>query len=242
MDCYRNCKELPEVLNSSIQCLSKVVTQPEYLKVPTAFEGIPYKKQRLYIKYLDCKAQTTEGVFKNTMSRKYNPKDRQHYRRICQELIKQGWASSISKDTISLRRYQFVWRDLGIKRFNKWDGNQFKQPSRKASGQFFSYFKIPIDCLALDRKTYYKEILDIIHKRLADRRRNQTRWRLKQRGLESTEATFSGYSSALLFGYRSPATGSKLRKKHFSVISDNAKPYYNIVNHRWEEPTRKIAL
>lgn len=242
MDCHKKNKELLEVSSSSIQCLSKVVAHPEFLKVPTCFAGIPYKSQRLYIKYLDCKAQTIEGVFKNMSSRKYNAKDREHYRRIIQALLKKGWASSVSADTIELRAYQYVWRDLGIKRFDKWDFSKFKDHSRRASGQFFSYFKIPIDELSLERKTYYRQLAEIIQKKLADRRRSQIRWRLKQRGLDTDQATFSSLSSALLFGYRSPATGSKLRKKHFSIVPGEYKPYYNKVNHRWEDPAKKIVL
>ena len=245
--CYKNRKELLRVSDSSIQCLSKVVTAPqiEFLKVPLNFEEVPWKLQRLYIKFLDCKAQNTEGVFLNPSSRKYGASNRQYYRRIIKELINAGWASPCAKTengNISLRAYQFVWRKLGITRFEKWDKSKFKDHSRKSTGEFYCYFKIWISELQDKRKIYYKQIQEIIQKKLADRRRAQLKWRLNKKGKSIQEATFSSKSSAILFGYRSPATGSKLRKKNFSIISSEDKPFYNHINHRWENPTKKIAL
>jgi hypothetical protein len=96
--------------------------------------------------------------------------------------------------------------------------------------------------LAEDRKKYYAQIRDIIQKKIAERKRAQIRWRLRKCSNNGLMATFGARSAALLFGYSSPSTGSKLRKKNFSVIVTNSKLGFNSVRGRWEEPCKMIAL
>lgn len=251
-DCHQKSKVLREVY-SPIQYLTKPVAQVTHLKIPINFEGIPFKLQRLYTKYLDCKAQTIEGVFHNTFSRSKNPKDREYYRRVMKELVRVGWASQ-EQSGISLRAYQHVWRDLAIERLRKRDVTRFEDKGRKSSGQFFGYFKISIDELPQHRKTtkdketgkvqigYSDQIQEKIFTELAKRRRAQMRWTLKKRGVFTKEARFACISAATLFGYRSASTGSKLRKSFFSVIDSEDKPYFNQINGRWEDPVKRIAL
>ncbi len=213
-----------------------------FLKVPVNFESIPYKDQRLYIKYLDLKAQTDEGIFKNYF--KKQSAEHKRYRRAIQSLIERGWGTRCAKTeagSISLRSYQHVWRDLGVDRLVK-KKKRFHD-TRKGTGYGFYYFKIQIDWLESERKVYYQQIKDIIQKKMSKRRRAQIRWSLKQKKVNDlTQANFSAKSAAVLFGYRSPSTGSKLRKKHFSVIAADSKPFFNRVTGRYEEPTKKIAL
>lgn len=253
------------VMGSNTQYHPKVVTglsmPVRFLKVPVNYFGtiskvvdgksieiplIPFGLQRLYIKYLDCKAQSIEGVFMNPGSRKWGPARRQHYRRAILALKERGWAEPCGKGEngdISLRAYQYVWRDLGIKRFSVNDNSRF-MASRRGSGERYSYFKIPLDDLADDPATYSKEIQDTINKYLSKRKRAQMRWRLKKSSskVDLTQATFSAKRAALLFGYRSPSTGSKLRKKYFSIVETTEKPGFNPVRGRWEEPCKRVAL
>jgi hypothetical protein len=231
-----------------------------FVRVPVNFTGItlsrvngkvkrlpmiPYTLQRLYIQYLDCKAQTSEGIFTNFWSRKRGASNRQHYRRVISALLKQGWARPCTNEEngdIALRSYRYVWRQLGIERFRVKDRRKFFDQKKYSSGEQYSDFKIYCSDLSDDRKTYYQQIKNIIHKKLTDRKCAQIRWRLKKGRKHSdiTQATFGAESAALLFGYRSSSSGSKLRKKNFSVLPSNGKPKF--LNGEWREPCKLIAL
>ncbi len=245
--CYKNRKVLEAVNSDSTQNLTKVVTpmKVENLKVPTSFGEVPFMLQRLYIKYLDCKAQTVEGIFKNQWNRKWSPGQRQYYRRAINKLLESGWARPVAggeDGDIAVRAYQHVWRDLGIKRFIKKDRKRFRD-ARLGSGEFYSYFKIPIRDLAEDRKVYNMQITDTIQKHVAERKRAQIRQRLNSSSSSKIDkATFGAKRAALLFGYKSPSTGSKLRKKNFSIVETDEKPSFNRRNGRWENPCKQIAL
>lgn len=199
-----------------------------FLKCPINFENVSFQDRRLYINYLDCKSQSVEGIFKV-----YNTPNKRNYYRMAKKLIDRGWASPCrggENGNISLRAYQFVWRDLGIP--------QMHVQTRSA----FVYFKIEREKLSTDRETYVKEIDTIIKRYSAKRRAAQIRWNLNKQGLNSSQANFSAMSAALLFGYRSVSSGSKLRKENFSMIEGKSIPYYNKVRGRFEEPTKRIAL
>jgi hypothetical protein len=240
-DCYRFRKVLSGV-NTGVQYLTKVVT---HIKVPISLEGVPYKLQRLYVRFLDCKSQSVEGIFSNPGSRKWGESTRQHYRRTIKLLLESGWARPCEKGEggeIALKSYQFVWNAMGVPRHQKKDRRAFLD-RRQGSGLFFAYFKIPLESLSDDRRTYYDEIKLIIQKNLADRKRRQLRWRLNSgRKYKVDSTTFSALSTSSLFGYKSPSTGSKLRKMNFSIVDTAEKPGFNPARGRWEEPTKKIAL
>jgi hypothetical protein len=200
------------------------------------------------VRYLDCKCQSVEGIFTNPGSRKWGESARQHYRRTIKLLLKHGWARPCKKGEhgeIALKSYQYVWNKLGISMHQKRDPRTFHD-HRKGSTLFFSYYKISLDALSDDRKTYYNEIKLIIQKGMADRKRNQLRWRLNKGRNNKVDkvdsATFSALSSSSLFGYKSPSTGSKLRKMNFSIVETDEKPGFNPARGRWEDPTKKIAL
>lgn len=199
---------------------------PEFIKVPVNFENITFRDFRLYLKFLDCKAQTTEGVFKIQCTPRY-------YYRVASDLVDRGWARQCAPTEdgkFALKAYQFVWRDLGISKVNSTHGPAFR------------FFKIYTDGLSLDRVNYMRELEKIVRDRLARRREAQIRWSLRKAGSETTKANFSAKSAALLFGYRSSSSGSKLRKMYFSVIEQDSKPYFNRANGRYEEPTKQIRL
>lgn len=198
----------------------------QFIKVPLNLEGVNYKDLRSYIKYLDCKAQTPEGIFKIYCSKRY-------YYRTINMLIVRGWASiclETENGRISLRAYQYVWRSMGV------DQMIFKGRNS------FRFYKIELERLADDRKTYLKQIEEIIRQKMAKRRAAQIRWNLLKAGQETDQANFSAKSAALLFGYRSPSTGSKLREKHFDLIPSESKPYFDRIEGRFKEPCKRIAL
>jgi hypothetical protein len=202
-----------------------------FLKVPLNFEGVTYKDRRLYCRYLDFKAQSESGVFKIYLKRY-----RRTYYRDFQRLIDRGWASPCHEGedgSISLRAYQYVWRDLGI------------QPCRMRGrhGKFgYNYYKLDVDLLPLERGNYLKAIEDSIRKKQATRQAAQMRWSLKRKGMDNTKANFGANAAARLFGYKSASSGSKVRKQYFSVIEAPSLPYFNCARGRYEEPVKQIAL
>lgn len=203
-----------------------------FIKVPVNFNGVPYKDRRLYVRFLDMKLQTTEGIFRIKVRR-----HRRTYYREAAKLVDKGWARRCTpgeKGLVALRSYQHVWRDLGVMRY----------PIRRRGNRAgYVYYKVPCGHFADDRPTYLRQIECEIKKRLAKRQAAQIRWRLNNKACnENTQATFSARSAARLFGYRSPSTGSKLRKENFEVIPGPSVPYFNRVTGRYEEPTKRIAL
>jgi hypothetical protein len=82
----------------------------------------------------------------------------------------------------------------------------------------FKYWKIPIEIFSPERKTYLKEIEHEIRKKITKRKLAQIRYALKGKGeslARADQATFSARSAGTLFGFTSPATGTKLRQKYF---------------------------
>jgi hypothetical protein len=177
------------------------------------------------VKFLDLKSQAPDlGTFKIFHSHRY-------YQRAVRSLEQRGWAWRENGE-VRLRAYQFVWRSMGVERlrFGK-------------RGVKFRYWKIPVDGLSLERKGYLTELESWIRAKVAERKRSQLRHALNKTG--QRHATYAAKSVANLFGYRSPDTGSKLRKKYFEVLpmsTEEAKPRFNPVRGRYEEPCKKIAL
>lgn len=240
--CYKFRKVLKAVEGDKYQYLTKVVTQQSlpFLKVPKDFGNIPYKDQRLYCLFLDCKAQNRHGVFSNIFSRKYSPSHRQYYRRAMRLLLSRGWATRLPEG-ISLRSYLHVWRDLEIKPVAKRNRKKFKD-KRLGSGHYFAYYKI--DCSNINGKPseIKKQIGEVIKKMIAERKSAQIRWMLNKRQRGITQATFGASATALLFGYHSAASGSKLRDKYFKVLPGVGKAGFNKEKGRWEEPCKRIQL
>ena len=185
-----------------------------------------WKDFKLYVRYLDLKVQNPDfGTFQICHSARY-------YQRLIKQLIAKGWAWKEGK-TIFLKAYQYVWRDMGINRV------EYKGHLK------YKYWKIPTDGFSLERKVYLREIEDEIRKRISKRKLAQMRYALKANGEVTDKATFSAKSAGSLFGYKSPSTGSKLRKHYFSVVevpAEQAKPRYNRDRGRYEEPTKQIAI
>ena len=149
------------------------------------------------------------------------------------EMISKGWAFDRGRGEVKLRAYPFVWRQMGIQQL------RFKNILK------YRYWKIPIDGFSDDRPAYLREIEKEIRKRMAVRKGAQIRRALQIKGTDNDRATFAGMSAALLFGYQSPSTGSKLRKSFFEVLPqtpEEAKPYFNRVNGRYENRTKQIAI
>lgn len=198
----------------------------DFLRVPVNIEGVPWRVFRLYIKYLDLKAQNPDaGTFKIYHSRR-------SYQRDIKAMIDRGWVWR-EDGAIKLRAYPFVWKDMGIQRVRVKNILRFK------------YWKIPLDGFSEMRNVYLREAEKEIRKRMAKRKGAQIRRALSHKGIKNYQATFAGMSAALLFGYQSASTGSKLRKSFFEVLPqtpEEAKPYYSKVNGRWENRTKQIAL
>jgi hypothetical protein len=196
----------------------------DFLKYPVNFITKSYKDLRLYCRFLDFKAQNIQGEFSfDQIGQKSS------YYRDAKKLISKGWASKSRKKTISLRAYQHVWRSLGI------------QQVRSGKRMRYRYKKINVAKLELDRKTYLKQLEDIIRSQIANQKAAQIRWRLKQVHSKSNEATFSAKSAAGLFGYKSATSGSKLRKKYFKV-NDIPGLYWSVLNKRYENHCSRIVL
>lgn len=207
----------------------------QFLKIPRNIAGISYKDMRLYVRFLDLKAQNPDaGEFRIYHSNRT-------YQRDIKKMISKGWVTR-EGCRIKLKAYQHVWRSLGI-----------EQQTVKGI-RSFRYWKMSIENLPLQRKEYLKEIQDWIHRKIAERKTKQiryagnkrrTRGALKETGCKIDQATFSATSSAVLFGYKSTATGSKLRQKYFSLIpqaEDEKKQYWNEAKGRYQNHCRKIAL
>ncbi|MBL7850712.1 MAG: hypothetical protein JNN04_07415 [Cyclobacteriaceae bacterium] len=199
----------------------------DFFRVPVNLEGIPWRVFRLYVKYLDLKVQNPDaGTFKIYHSKR-------SYQKAIKEMISKGWLFDRGRGEVKLRAYPAVWRLMGIQRF------------RVKGVLKYRYWKIPLDGFSDDRPTYLREIEKEIRKRMAVRKGAQIRRALQIKGTNNDRATFAGMSVALLFGYQSPSTGSKLRKSFFEVLpqtEEEAKPYFNRVNGRYENRTKQIAL
>lgn len=231
-------QELKVIEGSINRSITFQKLSPTFVKVPLNLAGIPFRLQRAYVGFLDCKAQTIEGTFHNN----WDHAPRRFYQRLMKKLVDLGWASRVSPGVISLRTYQHVWRSMGIGRLNKQNPRGWKDTKRKASGTGWVFYKITTDSLDGERAGYYMQIEKIIRTSIAKRMQAQIRWRLNKRQTNHNQATFTSSGSAALFGYRSPASGSKLRKRFFEVIPSNDKPYFNRVNGRYELPTKQIAI
>jgi hypothetical protein len=211
-------------------------TPSEFIKVPVNIGDaltdatMHWKDFKLYCRFLDLKAQSpNSGTFHIYHSHRF-------YQRVIASLIKKGWADRTNR-VVRLRAYPFVWKDLGITRCR----------DRKKGKLYFKYWKLRIDQFSDDRKIYIKEIEDEIRKRIAKRKRIQMRHALQQRRDDGSKpvdrATFGAHGSARLFGYKSPASGSKLRKTFFTVVEgENQKPYFDVKEMRYKEPCKEIHL
>ncbi len=207
-----------------------------HLKIPVNVGGISWKVLKLYIKYLDLKAQSPDlGTFQIYHSKR-------HYQRTIKALIEKGWAWRADKK-VYLKAYQEVWRSMGIERVTVNGISRFR------------YWKIPVEIFPnerTDRKGadgkiilgYQKEIEMFIKKKITKRKLAQLRFALKDKGEKNT-ATFSAKSAASSFGYKSVASGSKLRKEFMELVPQTAieaKPYFNRVKGRFEENTKRVAI
>lgn len=221
-------KGIEQGISSSnyLQKLSHEYKQAEFVKCPVNIAGITYLDMRLYIKYLDLKAQNPDcGTFKIFHTKR-------SYQRDIKEMVERGWAMRDGNE-IKLRAYQEVWRRLGIPQLRIKHINRYR------------YWKIPTENFLGERRKYLPELEEYIRKKMANRKLAQMRYALKEQGVKTYQATFSAFSASLLFGYKSPSSGSNLRKKYFEVIpmtKEEAKPYFNIKNGRYEDPPKKIAL
>ncbi|MFN5169601.1 MAG: hypothetical protein ACK5DD_08250 [Cyclobacteriaceae bacterium] len=201
----------------------------DFLRVPVSMEGVPWKVFKLYVKYLDLKAQNPDvGSFRIYYAKR-------SYQKAIKEMIAKDWAFDRGRGEVKLRAYPHVWRLMGIRR--TLCGNILK----------YRYWKIPIVGFSDERRHYLKEIENKIRQRMAKRKGAQIRRALSNKGTRGNDrATFAGRSASLLFGYKSPATGSKLRKTYFPVIEyqtpEEAKPYFNKANGRYENRTKQIAI
>lgn len=199
----------------------------EFLRVPVNIEGVPWRVFRLYVKFLDLKAQDPDaGTFKIFHSKRA-------YQKAIKEMTAKGWAFDRGRGIVRLRAYPFVWRQMGIQRV------------RVKGILKYRYWKIPLEGFSDNRPEYLKEIEKEIRKRMAIRKGAQIRRALSNKGTSNDRATFAAMSAALLYGYQSPSTGSKLRKSFFEVLpqsAEEAKPYLNMTRRRWENRTKQIAL
>lgn len=199
----------------------------EFLRVPVNIEGVPWRVFRLYVKYLDLKAQNPDaGVFKIYHSRR-------SYQKAIKEMISKGWVFDRGRGEVKLRAYPFVWRQMGIQQL------RFKNILK------YRYWKIPVDLFSDERPKYLKQIEKEIRRRMAVRKAAQVRRALSNKGTRDDSATFAGMSASLLYGYRSAHSGSKLRDFFFEVLPqtpEEAKPYFNKVRGRWENRTKRIDL
>lgn len=204
--------------------------QSDFIKIPVNIGDAlkdnyssRWKDFKLYCRFLDLKVQNPDcGTFSIEHTHRT-------YQRVIKALIKRGWAWREGR-VIKLKAYQFVWRSIGINRVKV--GNILK----------FKYWKISVSIFSEKRKDYLRQIENVIREKITSRKLAQIRYALKAKGERTDQATFSAMSASSLFGYRNPSTGSKLRKKFFTVVETNSKPYFNVNRGRYEEPTKQIKL
>lgn len=205
--------------------------QSDFIKVPVNIGDSlqenscskSWKDFKLYCRFLDLKAQNPNcGTF--TIEHTHRA-----YQRLIRALIKRGWAWREGR-VINLKAYQFVWRSMGVTRV------------KVDSILKFKYWKIPVSIFANERKDYLRQIENVIREKIATRKLAQIRYALKAKGEKVDQVTFSAMSASSLFGYRSPGSGSKLRTKFFEVIETDSKPYFDVNERRYKEPTKKISL
>lgn len=207
--------------------------QSDFIKIPVNIgdslkensRSKGWKDFKLYCRFMDLKVQNPNcGTFRIEHTHRA-------YQRVIKDLIKRGWAWREGR-TVKLKAYQFVWRSMGVKRVRV--NNILK----------FKYWKISVSLFADERRDYLRQIENVIREKIASRKLAQIRYALKAKGERIDKATFSSISASSLFGYRSPSTGTKLRKKFFSVVEPEtkSKPFFNVKRGRYEELTKQIHL
>ena len=184
---------------------------PLFVKIPKQLFKIRPSDARMYAVYLDLKAFNPEGIIKTPFKKKSN---RSFYPYWLGKLVRNKWAHKEGQGTWSLVSYQEVWRFLGVNQ--SWNRGTKKYK--------FTYWKIDVDELPLERKQYIEKLKDLILDQVAGNKERQIKWRLKNKqtpfGVSKTETFLSCRSVAKLFGLKSSASGNKYRQRLFEVIDE----------------------
>lgn len=207
---------------------------PNFVKIPKQLFSISPANAKLYAVFLDFKAFNPEGFICPPFKRKV---DRFYYHYWMKKLIKRKWATKLGA-CMNLLSYQAVWRLLGVDQ--SWNDEVKKYR--------FTYHKINIEDLPVDRKDYFKKLTDMVLTKVAGNKARQIKWRLNNKqtpGRVNKPETFMPMSCrkvASLFGLspKSVASGSKYRERFFQVINEPSVRVKTPLGSRY--PCKKIAL
>lgn len=193
------------------------------LKIPYQLD-LTIDQAKLYAQFLDFKSYNPQG--------RLTPADfgriksqRVSNRYWLEKLVSAGWAYKDGK-AYCMRSYKHVWTSLSI-------------APRPESEDRFYFYKLKEDKLALDKKTYTKQIIQHLLERTVANKLRRMKYAKKTDtivlGKRETSGFFGVRSAAKLFGRKSPATGAKYRDKFFSVIKEPRKVYRtsNIEYDKW---------
>lgn len=186
------------------------MTPETKIKVPIGL-NCTVEQAKLYAQFLDFKLYNPQGVLTPKLygALKTNRVKNRYW---LEKLVVAGWATK-SKSNYHLKSYTFVAKSLGLSEY--FIKGRLMVP----------YFKVNPDKLALDKKVYIKQLIDLLLKRTVENKRRQMLHAQKTHA--NTQNRFESYgvrSAADLFGYRSPKTGLKYRNKYFSVVKSGGKP------------------
>lgn len=203
-----------------------------FVKIPKQVFKITPADARLYAAFIDFKVFNPEGFICPPFKRKV---DRFYYHYWMKKLIARRWAAKVDK-CIRLSSYQEVWRLLDV------DQSWIDEIKKYR----FTYHKINIEDLPVDRKDYFKKLTDIVLTKVAGNKVRQIKWRLNNKQtpgtVNETETFMSCRKVASLFGLspKSVASGSKYRKRFFQVINEPSVRIQTPLGSRY--PCKKIAL
>ena len=200
------------------------------VKIPKQLFSISPANARLYAAFLDFKAFNPEGFICPPFNRKA---DRFYYSYWKKKLITRHWATKDGQ-CVALASYQEVWGLLGVDR--SWNNGIKKYK--------YSYHKIDIDELPINRKEYFKFLTELVLTKVAGNKVRQIKWRLKNKQtpgtVNKTETFMSCRKVASLFGLRSSSSGSKYRNKFFNVVDEPTVRNKDRNTHLFQ--CKKIAL
>lgn len=185
------------------------------IRIPYAL-SVTVEQAKLLAQFIDFKLYNPQG---RLTAKDYGrvKKLRVSNRYWLEKLVNAGWAYRDGK-AYCLRSYDYVWDSLGIK----------KTKGHKHRGYHTKFYKLDPDEFDFEKKVYIKQIIDQLLVRTASnkvRRMLHAKKRTHYICQSSDERLefFGVRKAADLFGFKSPSTGLKYRKKYFCVVPSERK-------------------
>ncbi len=192
-----------------------------FLKIPANIGYTPIQLQKAYIAYLWFKNRSEDGFFSS--ANRGDDRFADHY--WSKKLVYRGWMVAVDGGFM-LRTYQFVWRQMKIKKVKQFKNNKVRP--------HFKYIRLNDKIKGYQRKKFHKELLKTIREVIAERIKNQLAFRLVSEASSSPKSKkllgklirafrthekpkLSSAATAKHFGYKSDSSGWTVRKKTFKV-------------------------